>query len=55
MFIRNGDVILCGFLGVNFIAHNDVIHAVTGCHPLEMRRLIFHHCRYSSLAAGSQF
>ena len=43
--------LLCGFLGVNVIARNDVVHSVTGCLPLVVRCEILTHRRLHKLAS----
>lgn len=35
--------LLCGFLGINFIARNDLVHLVTGCLPIQIRSELFTH------------
>ena len=43
--------LLCGFIGVNVIARNDVVHSVTGCLPLQVRCEILTHRRLTKLAS----
>ena len=41
--------LLCGFLGVNVIARNDIIHSVTGCLPIQIRCELLIHRRLGKL------
>ena len=41
--------LLCGFLGVNVIARNDIIHSFTSCLPIQIRYELLIHRRLGKL------